>query len=119
MIDITPVIQALLALICAVITCVLVPYIRSKTAASQQEEIQNWVTIAVQAAEQIYQETNCGKAKKAYVLEWLNEHGIAVDDTKIDAIIESAVHQLNSSLLCGPVYEMTVTEEDAEDAEGT
>lgn len=102
MYNITPIIQAVARLICAVMICVLVPYIRTKTTVSQQYEIDNWIKIAVQAAEQIYQGTGYGKAKKAYVLEWLKEHGVTVDDAKLDAMIESAVYELNAGLITVP-----------------
>ena len=99
MIDITAIVQALILLLCAVITYVLVPFIRSKTTISQQQEISDYVQIAVQAAEQIFRDSGKGKDKKAYVLEWLKERNITVDDSKIDAMIESAVHELNSGTI--------------------
>lgn len=99
MIDVTAIVQALILLLCAVITYVLVPFIRSKTTISQQQEISDYVQIAVQAAEQIFRESGKGKDKKAYVLEWLKERNITVDDSKIDAMIESAVHELNSGTI--------------------
>ena len=54
--DITAIVEAVFGLVFAIITCVLVPYIKSKTTASQQAEINAWIKIAVTAAEQIY---NC------------------------------------------------------------
>ena len=52
--NITPIIETVFALIAAVITAIVIPYIRSKTTAQQQTEINAWVRIAVSAAEQIY-----------------------------------------------------------------
>ena len=52
--DITPIIEAVLALAATVVTVIVIPYIRSKTTAQQQAEINGWVRIAVSAAEQIY-----------------------------------------------------------------
>jgi len=37
--DITPIIEAAAAVLCAVVTCVLVPYIKSKTTTEQQKEM--------------------------------------------------------------------------------
>ena len=51
MYDITPIIEAVAALIGVIVTCVLIPFIKSKTTASQQAEINAWVKIAVSAAE--------------------------------------------------------------------
>ena len=101
MIDITPVVKAVIMLACVIITCVLVPYIRSKTTLSQRHELLYWVQIAVQAAEQIYKGSGRGEEKKLYVQAWLRERNIVVNDSEIDAMIESAVHNLNSALVIG------------------
>ena len=99
-IDITPIIEAAAAVIAAIITVVVVPYIKSRTTAQQQQEINAWVKIAVTAAEQIYKGHDRGEEKKAYVIEWLREHGITVDADKLDAMIEAAVYELtNNGLL--------------------
>lgn len=95
--NITPIVEAVFTLIAAVITVVIVPYIRSKTTDTQRAELQALVQIAVTAAEQLYIGTGKGKEKKAYVLEWLNERGITVDSDRLDAMIESAVYALNQT----------------------
>ena len=95
--DITAIIEAILALAGAVITCVLIPYIKSKTTTEQQKEINAWVKIAVTAAEQIYKGQGRGEEKKEYVLAWLQEHGITVDEAKLDAMIEAAVYELTNN----------------------
>ena len=94
--NITPIIEAAFALIAAIITAVVVPYIRSKTTDTQQAEPRAPVRIAVTAAEQLYIGTGKGAEKKAYVLAWLAERGITVDAEKLDAMIESAVYGLKS-----------------------
>ena len=48
--NITPIIEAVIALIAAIITAVVVPYIRSKTTNEQQATILALVKIAVAAA---------------------------------------------------------------------
>lgn len=95
--DITTIIEAAAALVAAVITAVVIPYIKSRTTAQQQAEINAWVKIAVTAAEQIYRGSGRGEEKKAYVLNWLAEHGITVDEAKLDALIEAAVYELNTN----------------------
>ena len=97
--NITPIIEAALLLLAAIFTTVVIPYIKSKTTAQQQTEINAWVKIAVSAAEQIYNGSGRGAEKKAYVLEWLKQRGITVDEAKLDAMIESAVYELKSSVL--------------------
>lgn len=99
MIDITPIIEAVFALISVVITVIVIPYIKSKTTAAEQQEINAWVKIAVAAAEQIYKGSGRGDEKKQYVLNWLKEHGITVDEGAIDALIEAAVYELNNGII--------------------
>ena len=94
MIDITTVIEAVLALIGALITAFLIPWIKNKTRAEKLEQIELWVTVAVEAAEQIYTGSGKGAQKKAYELEFLNSKGFDIDWEEIDMMIESAVFNL-------------------------
>ena len=94
--DLTPIIEALFGLLATVVSCLLVPYIRSKTSAAQQEELNGWVRLAVAAAEQVYQGQGRGQEKLAYVETWLARRGITVDTDKIKAMIEAAVYELTS-----------------------
>ena len=87
--DITIIIKAVIALLSAIVSCVLIPWIRSRTDAAQQEELRAWTAVAVAAAEQIYAGQGRGEAKKAYVIQWLEAHGLALDADAIDAMIES------------------------------
>ena len=114
--NVTTIIQAVFALIAAVITVIVIPYIKSKTTASQQAEINAWVKIAVTAAEQIYTGSGKGEAKKAYVLNWLREHGITVDDEKLDALIEAAVYELTNNGLLAIEQGVIVGEDDGHEA---
>ena len=93
--DITPIVQAVFALIAAIITAIVIPYIKSRTTAQQREQMLAWVKIAVSAAEQIYTGSGRGAEKKAYVLDWLKAHGMSLDESTLDAMIESAVHDMN------------------------
>lgn len=97
MIDFTPVLQAIVGLCAAIITTFVVPYIKSKTTLEQQTQINEWIKIAVSAAEQVYDGPGQGDKKKAYVLTWLAGHGIAVDEDKLDAMIEAAVYELTNN----------------------
>lgn len=106
--DITIIIEAVFALIAAVITAIVIPYIKSKTTAQEQAEINAWVKIAVSAAEQIYNGSGRGAEKKAYVLNWLLQHGVTVDESKLDAMIEAAVYDLKVGFIA--VGELTTAE---------
>ena len=108
MIDITPIIQAVITLIGVVLTSLVVPLIRSKTTAAQQEEINGWVRVAVAAAEQLYKGQGRGPEKLAYVRDWLAKQGITMDTDKLESMIEAAVYELtNSGLLISAAPEVS------------
>ena len=96
--DVTVIIECVITLILSVVTIVVIPYIKTKINAETLNEIIKWVKIAVQAAEMIYTESVMGKQKKAYVITFLKDKGIIFDEEKIDALIESAVHELNKEI---------------------
>lgn len=99
MVDITPIVNAVIALIAAIISAFLIPWIKANTTEQQRQTILELIKIAVAAAEQIYQGEGRGEEKKQYVLDFLASKGIAVDDEAINAAIESYVQQLNSGIL--------------------
>lgn len=109
MIDFTPILKAVATLALALLTTFVIPYIKSKTTAEQQRKINDYVKIAVTAAEQIYYGPGEGKKKKAYVLTWLKGHGIVVDEGELDAMIEAAVYELTNTGLI-PMEGLTVEE---------
>lgn len=96
--DLTDLILAILTVVFTAISTFLIPYIKSKTTASQYAEIQKWVTIAVEAAEMIYTGTGRGQEKKEYVLAFLNSKGYKLDAESIDNMIEAAVLKLQSEI---------------------
>ena len=52
-----------------------------------------------------------GEEKKAYVIDWLRNHGITVDEEKLDALIEAAVYELNQGVI--PIEGIAIKEEEA------
>ena len=99
MIDITPVINAVIALLAAGVSVFLIPWIKSKTTDAQRKELLEWVKIGVAAAEQLYAGQGRGEADTEYVLEFLASMGFTVDEEAINAAIEAAVNQLNGGNL--------------------
>lgn len=95
--DITPVVNAVIALAAALVTAFVIPWVKSKTTAAQREEIEAWVRIAVTAAEQIYSGSGKGKEKKKYVLDFLAEKNLKIDEESVDLMIESAVKDMNEA----------------------
>lgn len=95
--DITPIINAVIALVAAVVSAVLIPWIRGKVGAQKMSEMQTWVDIAVTAAEQIYG-SEYAKGKKKYVLRFLESKGYSVSSDEVENAIEAAVLRLHSQL---------------------
>jgi hypothetical protein len=95
MTDITPIIQAVIALVFIVIGVIAIPWIKSRTTSDQLKEIMSWVNIAVLAAEQIFKGIGRGEEKKQYVLDFLKSKGYYIDAEKIEAMIEAEVAKLN------------------------
>jgi len=92
--DFTPLFQALLGLLCTIITVYIIPVIKAKLTAEQQKNAQFWVNIAVEAAEKWYKEEGQGQIKKAEVLSFLHNKKINYSGEELDAMIESAVRHL-------------------------
>ena len=99
MIDLTPIANAVIAVVAVAITVYLVPWIKNRTTAAQREEINAWVKIAVQAAEQIYRGSGKGPERKQYVLDYLTDKGFTLDASSIDKMIEAAVLEINKGVL--------------------
>ncbi len=98
-IDFTPIIEAFIALVSAVITIVIIPkvraYLSEKLSAEQRESLKQWVKIAVAAAEQLYA-GKTGQQKKEYVVSFLLSKGIVADIDEVTALIESEVYKLSA-----------------------
>lgn len=95
-IDITPVVNAVIALTATVVSAFLIPWIKSKTTAQQRSELVAWAKIGVAAAEQIYVGQGRGDEKKQYVLEFLKSKGFDLNEESVNNAIEAAVKQLNT-----------------------
>ena len=92
--DLTPILMALLILVAVLITCYLIPWIKTKTTAQQRDNIYFWVKMACSAAEQLYK-TGEGQKKKQYVLEFLHSKELTVDEDELDKMIEAVVLEIN------------------------
>lgn len=95
--DYTQIISAVIALISALVSAFLIPWLKTKIDANKLQTIKTYVEIGVKSAEQLYAATD-GEEKKAYVINFLAEHGIRFDVSTIDQLIEAAVLQLHHEL---------------------
>ena len=94
-IDLTPIVQAVITLIAAIITTKLIPWIKAKTTVEQQNMIRAAVVTLVFAAEQIYG-AGRGSEKLEYVKAKLIEKGYDVDVDEIEAVIKEYTDALHA-----------------------
>lgn len=92
-IDLTPIFQAVIALLAALITYKLIPWIRSKTTKQQQENLYAAARIAVYAAEQLFG-AGQGEEKLDYALAALKRAGYDVDKQLVRETIEEIVNSM-------------------------
>ena len=91
MIDLTPILEAILALLAALVTYKLVPWIKARTTESQQALLSATVRTLVYAAEQLYG-AGQGTKKLDYVIAELEQRGFTADRAEIEAAV---AEQLN------------------------
>ena len=92
MIDLTPIIEALVGLLASLITVWLIPWIKARTTNEQQATIRATVRTLVFAAEQMYGAGN-GEEKLAYVVDQLMLKGITVNRAEIEAAIKENINR--------------------------
>jgi len=86
MINLTPIIEAILLLLASIITYKVIPWIKARTTAEQQTMLRATVRTLVYAAEQIYG-AGKGAEKLDYVAAQLAAHGYTVDRAEIEAAV--------------------------------
>lgn len=94
MIDLTPIVNALITLLGLLLTTFLIPWIKLKVSTEKLEEIRKWTSVGVKAAEMIYKESGMGQAKKNYVRKFLEGKGYKLDVETVDALIEATVREM-------------------------
>lgn len=99
MTDITPVVEAVVALCVALVTVFVIPWIKSNVSAKKLDEISKWVEFAVAAAEQLADSGQINKSDKfQYVVDFLAGKGYQVNMNEIRVLIESYVNKLPQAL---------------------
>ena len=95
MIDLTPIFEAIIALLAALVTYKLIPWIKANTTEKQQSALYNAAKIAVFAAEQIYG-AGAGDEKFDYVVMKLQEKGFEADPAVIEATVREHIAALHA-----------------------
>lgn len=93
-IDLSPVMNALPTLIAALVTAFLIPWIKTKIGNEKLISLKAWVSVAVSAAEKLFDYSQAGSEKKSYVKQFIKSLGLDVDDEILDSLIESQVYKL-------------------------
>lgn len=92
-IDATDVVVALIGFLSSIVTCVVIPLIKSKLTNSQWESVKNYALAGVQAAEILIGAGNGIKKfekAKQYIEKQCAAHGIKIDTDTIQIAIENA-----------------------------
>ena len=105
-IDITPIIEAVIGLIITIISVIVIPkfkiWISNNLSEKQIEIAKIIIQSCVQAAEQIYANSEkAGSSKKKFVMEYaknkLAEIGLTINDKELEVYLEQAVLELKES----------------------
>ena len=105
-INITPIIETVIGLIITIVSVIVIPkfkvWISNNLSEKQIEIAKVVISSCVQAAEQIYANSEkAGSSKKKYVMEYakkkLAEIGLTIDEKEIEVYLEQAVLELKES----------------------
>ena len=94
MIDLTPILQAIIGLCAALITVYFIPWLKEKAGQEKTARLMRMTEIAVRAAEQMYEASG---DKLNYVLQYLAQHGFTLSADELRAAVEAAVYDMNQA----------------------
>ena len=106
-INLTPIFEAIIALLAAIITYKVIPWIKERTTKEQFARLEAAARVAVFAAEQLYG-AGKGDEKFRYAQEYLARKGFDIDAAEIEAAV---ARYLNYA----PAIELVMEAEDATD----
>ena len=107
LVNITPIILAVIALCTVLLTSFVIPKLKTKhpqeeidKALNQLEVYKNVATLACRMVEQLYPgmaQTKFNEARN-FMIDYLTKAGIEIDEDQVTAAIESAVLEINKTL---------------------
>ena len=95
MIDLTPIFEAIFALLAALVTYKLIPWIKARTTAEQQSLLAATVKTLVYAAEQLYG-AGKGTEKLDYVISELEKRGFTADRAAVEAAVAEQLNYIQA-----------------------
>lgn len=96
MLDLTPLVEAIIALAASAITIFLIPWLRARYGNETLEKARGWVQIAVYAAEKLYGAGN-GDKKLAYAEQVLAQHKIKLDTATLKAMVDAEIKKMEQT----------------------
>ena len=93
MIDFTPLFEALIGLLAAIVTIYLIPWIKTRLTSDQIAKARMVVEIAVYAAEKAYGPGR-GKEKLEYAEQILAAHGVKLDAQRLVTMIDAEIKKM-------------------------
>ena len=112
MIDLTQIVEAVIALAVAIVTGLLIPLLRQRLTVGQQEKLDAVLEVAVMAAEQMYG-AGMGKEKLQSAIDYLHGKGYDVDVEQIEAAVWSCINHRKLSEAESVLMLEDVTKNDA------
>lgn len=93
--DYTAILLAVVSLIGAILTKVLVPYLQARLTEQKLSEIKFWVDIAVIAVEKAFEgEPDKGEIKKYQVMEFIQKLNLPITEEQLELLIDAVVEEL-------------------------
>lgn len=96
-INVTAIAEAVIALVFALVSTFVIPWIKGKFTTNQIHLFEDFVSLAVRAAEQIFASDE-GYEKLEWVKEKIAEKGFKYDESTISTTIEAKVLDLHNEL---------------------
>ncbi len=120
LIDLTNLIEAVIAVLIAVAMRYLIPYLATKLSKEQQENLATFFDIAVLAAEKLYGAKR-GDEKLAYVEHQLEARGIKIDTMRLKMFVNASIKKMEQAtlleLVTGEIETSVAIEEGEEEDE--
>lgn len=94
-------ILAIIPVLGVILTSFIIPYFKEQIGNERLNKYQEWVSMAVMAAEMIFTGSGMGAEKKEYVVKFLteqfNKNKVVITEEQMNILIESAVKQMKEN----------------------
>lgn len=99
--DLFELILAIIPVLGVILTSFIIPYFKEQIGNEKLNKYQEWVSMAVMAAEMLFTGSGLGSEKKDYVVKFLteqfNKNKVVITEEQMDILIESAVKQMKEN----------------------